>query len=114
MLAACGDNGAAPAQVREGFLHDAEGRALIMRGVNLSGSQKNAPYLDDKTEADYTRVRADWGFDAIRFLMTWSADEPEQGQYDDAYLAEVAKRMDWAHDAGLAVGLGGRGGGDGE
>ena len=103
VLAACGDNAAAPTQVHDGFLHDADGRALIMRGVNLSGIQKNAPYLDDKTTADYTRVRADWGFNAIRFIMTWSAIEPVEGQYDDAYLAAVGERMDWAHDAGLFV-----------
>ena len=101
-LAACGDNGAAPAQVRDGFLHDADGRAVIMRGVNLSGTQKNAPYLDDKTAADYTRVRADWGLNAIRFVMTWSAVEPSEGQYDDAYLDGVAERLGWAHDAGLS------------
>ena len=52
----------APARVRDGFLHDADGRALIMRGVNLSGTQKAAPYLDDNTAGDYARVRADWGF----------------------------------------------------
>ncbi|HEY4239187.1 MAG TPA: cellulase family glycosylhydrolase [Kofleriaceae bacterium] len=100
--AACGDNTAAP-QVRDGFLRDADGRALILRGVNLSGSQKVSPYIDDKTQADYTRVRADWGFNAIRFVMTWSAVEPTQGQYDDAYLAQVKTRMQWAAAANLAV-----------
>jgi endoglycosylceramidase len=103
VVAACGDNSAAPTQVRDGFLHDAEGRAMIMRGVNLSGAQKIAPYLDDKTAADYTRAHADWGFNAIRFIMTWSAVEPQQGHYDEAYLANVAQRMDWAKDAGLSV-----------
>jgi endoglycosylceramidase len=100
--AACGSD-PAPAQVRDGFLHDAEGRAMIMRGVNLSGMQKNAPYLDDKTAADFMRVRTDWGFDAIRFVMTWAAVEPERGVFDTAYLDRVAERLAWAHDAGLAV-----------
>jgi endoglycosylceramidase len=103
VVAACGDNSAAPTQVHDGFLHDADGRAMIMRGVNLSGAQKMAPYLDDKTAADYTRAHADWGFNAIRFIMTWSAVEPQQGHYDEAYLAAVAQRMDWAKDAGLSV-----------
>ena len=74
-----------------------------MRGVNLSGSQKVAPYLDDKTPADYVRLRADWGFNAIRFVMTWAAIEPTEGHYDDAYLATVKQRLGWAHDAGLYV-----------
>ncbi len=103
LLAACGDNAVAPARVRDGFLHDGDGRALIMRGVNLSGAQKAAPYLDDKTAGDYARVRADWGFDALRFIMTWSAVEPQPGQYDDAYLDRVAERLGWAHDANLFV-----------
>jgi endoglycosylceramidase len=103
LAAACGDDLAPPARVRDGFLHDDDGRAVIMRGVNLSGMQKNAPYLDDKQPADYARVRTDWGFDAIRFVMTWSAVEPSEGVYDDAYLDQVAERLGWARDAGLAV-----------
>ena len=76
---------------------------MIMRGVNLSGAQKISPYLDDKTAADYARVRSDWGFNAIRFIMTWSAVEPTRGQYDETYLAAVAERLAWANDAGLSV-----------
>jgi endoglycosylceramidase len=89
--------------VRDGFLRDDDGRAWILRGVNLSGAQKMAPYIDDKTPADYARLRDDWGFNAIRFLMTWAAVEPQQGVFDDAYLDAVAERMQWAEDAGLAV-----------
>src|SRR5689334_16207092 len=96
VVGACGDNLAPPTQVHDGFLHDTDGRAVIMRGVNLSGTQKNAPYLDDKTPADYTRLRTDWGFDAARFVMTWAAVEPQPGVYDDGYLDQVAERMDWA------------------
>src|SRR5690348_18314451 len=84
-------------------LRDPDGRAVILRGVNLSGAQKNAPYLDDKTQADYQRLRDAWGFNAIRFLMTWSAVEPAEGQYDDAYLDQVAERIGWAQQAGLVV-----------
>jgi endoglycosylceramidase len=102
-VAGCGDNHAQPARVHDGFLHDDDGRALIMRGANLSGAQKYAPYLDDKTPADYARLRVDWGFNSIRFLMTWAAVEPEPGVYNDAYLDAVAERLGWAQDAGLTV-----------
>jgi endoglycosylceramidase len=106
-LAACGDNLAGPCDGREpvcgGFVRDGSGRALVLRGVNLAGAHKNAPYTDTFEPADYTRLRADWGMTAIRFLVTWSAIEPVQGQFDDAYLDWVAERIGWASDAGLAV-----------
>lgn len=102
----CGDNAAPDTprwHVREGFLRAPDGRAAILRGVNLSGAQKHAPYIDDKTFEDYARVRTAWGFNSIRFLMTWSAIEPTRGTYDEAYLDQLAERMRWAHEAGLAV-----------
>ena len=106
LLAGCSDGpGGQPLgwHVRDGFLRAPDRRAVILRGVNLSGAQKNAPYLDGKTIDDYTRVRGEWGFNGIRFVMTWAAVEPQPGQYDDAYLDRVAERMDWAAQIGLSV-----------
>lgn len=101
-----GAGGAAPAEptrVRGGFIRDDEGRALILRGMNLAGAHKNPPYFSFHTLADFQRLRDEWGMNAIRFLITWAAVEPEQGVFDDAYLDAVAERMDWARDAGLHV-----------
>jgi endoglycosylceramidase len=69
----------------------------------MSGSQKAAPYLDDKLPADYARVRDAWGMNALRFVMPWAAIEPEPGHYDDAYLDQVAERIGWAADHRLLV-----------
>jgi endoglycosylceramidase len=92
-----------PFHVEDGFLRDGDGRAMLLRGLNLSGQHKYAPYFDFQQPPDYVRVRADWGMNAIRFLVIWAAIEPQEGVYDDEYLDEVAKRMDWARDAGLTV-----------
>ncbi|HSN28053.1 MAG TPA: cellulase family glycosylhydrolase, partial [Kofleriaceae bacterium] len=102
-LSACTSSAPPHWHVDGDALRDPDGRAVILRGMNVSGTQKSAPYLDGKTAADYARIRTDWGMNGIRFVMTWSAVEPQEGQYDDAYLDMVAERMQWAADAGLTV-----------
>jgi endoglycosylceramidase len=102
LIAACQ---AEPARwhVEGGFLRAPDGRAVLLHGANLTGMQKQAPYLDPAGADDYRRLHDDWGMNAIRFVMTWAAVEPERGRYDDAYLDQVAERMRWAADAGLWV-----------
>jgi len=87
----------------DGFIRDSDGRAWILRGVNLAGAHKNSPYTDSFTQADYARLHDDWGMTGIRFLITWSAIEPSEGVYDDAYLDWVKQRIEWADAAGLGV-----------
>ena len=89
--------------VEDGFLRDADGRAAILRGFNVTGEHKWAPYFDYQQPPDYARIRTDWGMSSIRFLVIWAALEPERGVYDDAYLDEVERRVRWAADAGLDV-----------
>ena len=108
-LLACQDPEEAPPimptswHVDGGFLRAPDGRAAILRGTNVSGQQKNAPYLDANTAEDYGKLRTLFGMNAIRFVMTWAAVEPMRGQYDDVYLDAVAQRMKWAEAAGLLV-----------
>ena len=103
---ACGDDRAPECRGAPGVcgarLRDSEGRVLVMRGVNLAGAHKHAPYTDAFTFADYERLHA-WGFRSLRFLITWAAIEPTPGSYDEAYLDWVAERMQWAREAGLDV-----------
>ncbi|HEY5948082.1 MAG TPA: cellulase family glycosylhydrolase [Kofleriaceae bacterium] len=104
LIAACGDNGAEPCRSAAcgRHLRDADGRALVLRGVNFAGSHKIAPYTDDFQPEHYAQLHA-WGFRTLRFIITWSAIEPQPGSYNDAYLDWVAERMQWAQDAGLTV-----------
>jgi endoglycosylceramidase len=111
LCAACGQAPASPAppapppgyHVSGGFLRVPDGRALVLRGANLSGAHKHAPYFDFHTPPDYQRLSGPWGMNAIRFLITWAAVEPQKGMIDTGYLDEVKKRMDWAKGAGLRV-----------
>jgi endoglycosylceramidase len=89
--------------VRGGFIRDEDGRALLLRGLNLAGSHKVTPYFSFQEEPDYVRVRDPWGMNAVRFLVTWAAIEPARGFYDETYLDAVAERMEWAREAGLYV-----------
>ena len=104
-IGACSDSGTeVPAvSVSRGFLRDAQGRALVLRGANVSGKNKEPPYFDFHGPSDFARMRPDWGMNAIRFLVLWAAIEPTEGQYDGSYLDAVAERIGWARDAGLYV-----------
>jgi hypothetical protein len=61
-LASCGDepppNPAVtkPFSVSAGFLRDADGRALVLRGANVSGQNKQKPYFDFHGETDFARM----------------------------------------------------------
>ena len=72
---------------------------IPFHGANLSGMQKQPPYLDPASADDYRKLHDDWGMNAIRFVITWAAVEPNRGRYDDAYLDAVAERMRWAAGA---------------
>lgn len=86
-----------------GAIRDPSGRSVVMRGVNLAGAHKQKPYVSDFQPADYARIKNDWGMNALRFLVSWAGLEPTRGAYDQNYLAEIDKRIGWAHDAGLLV-----------
>ena len=69
--------------VAHGAIVDTDGRTLLLRGANVSGAHKAAPYFDYQQPADFASLRSDWGFDSVRFLVTWAAVEPQKGVYDD-------------------------------
>lgn len=86
------------------FITDDQGRALILHGINVSGDAKwTDDYMPWVEQPDVARLAEDWGFNFARFLMSWEALEPQPGVYDEAYLDDVAVRLDWLADAGIYI-----------
>jgi hypothetical protein len=93
-------------------LRDDQGRVAVLRGVNarvagvfdvtFSDGRTALEPIPALTADDCMRMRA-LGFDLLRLPIDWSAIEPAQGMFDDAYLARVDAAVQCAAAAGLFV-----------
>ncbi len=111
----------------DGWLRDEAGRALILRGCNVGGDCKT-PYRKDNalpspdefydyakasfTGRPFPEAKADehldrlarWGFNVLRFLVTWEGLEPKgPGLYDDEYYDYIERIVAKASARGLKV-----------
>ncbi len=88
------------------WIKDSTGRVLILRGMNVTGSNKwpdpeTGKFFPSWLSPDDFKLIASWGYNSIRFLIIWEAIEPERGIFDDNYLNDVFTITEWARDAGL-------------
>lgn len=77
------------------FITDAQGRAVILRGMNFENHSKGA--LDHQptvTDAEVAQLSTEYGMRFARHLIFWAAVEPQQGVFDDAYLDLVEQKLD--------------------
>ena len=107
------------------WFRDEEGRAVLLRGVNLAGSSKlpagcgpieaadptgadavsfvGRPFPIAEADEHLDRLRH-WGFNALRLLTTWEAIEHSgPGVYDETYLDYLAEIVERAGRFGLYV-----------
>lgn len=107
------------------WFKDEENRTLILRGVNLGGSSKvpftpngasyrlegffdsknvgfvGRPFPLEEADEHFSRLRA-WGFNFLRFLITWEAIEHAgPGIYDEEYLDYLYAIVKKAGEYGL-------------
>ncbi|MGC9357525.1 MAG: cellulase family glycosylhydrolase [Anaerolineae bacterium] len=107
------------------WFKDEQGRTLLLRGINLGGSTKvpsrpdgathiregffehrdvsfvGRPFPLEEADEHFARLRA-WGFDFLRFLVTWEAIEHAgPGIYDEAYLDYLSEVVRKAGEHGL-------------
>ncbi|MEZ0091172.1 cellulase family glycosylhydrolase [Streptacidiphilus sp. EB129] len=104
LLAAVGPQPSGTGPWQERFITDAQGRALILYGLNTSSSAKSSadgmPWIKQgDVAAEYNLL----GTDFVRYLIQWRQVEPRPGHYDDAYLAQVAQRVAWYRQQGYHV-----------
>ncbi|ETW00813.1 hypothetical protein, variant 1 [Aphanomyces invadans] len=104
-------------ELRNGHFVDADGRVVLLRGVNLGGSTKvpssapgstsisfvNRPFPLTEADEHFSRLQR-WGFNCIRFLVTWEAIEHAgPGIYDTEYLAYVRAILVVARKYGMYI-----------
>jgi hypothetical protein len=106
---------------------DEHGRTLLLRGVNLGGSTKvpyrpngathlregffdhrrvsfvGRPFPLEEADEHLGRLRS-WGFNFLRFLVTWEAIEHAgPGVYDEEYIEYVREVVDKAGRHGFSL-----------
>ncbi len=85
------------------YLRDEQGRAIILHGLNVDGSAKSHGHSKHLTQARAERQVKKWGFNGVRYITNWRWIEPKRGSYDEKFLDEMEKRVQWYGDLGAWV-----------
>ncbi|MFZ1589355.1 MAG: cellulase family glycosylhydrolase [Candidatus Microthrix parvicella] len=80
------------------YIADSQGRALQLRGVNIKTGDPADGARDEVLDAIAAR-----GFNLLRLSVFWEQVEPEQGEYDQAYLDDIDAVITSAEQRGIWV-----------
>jgi len=81
---------------------DQEGRQVILNGINLISKNPTEKYIPPQGIETFQQFK-NWGFNCIRLGIIWDGLEPEPGKYNEEYLLEIDKRIEWAGENGIYV-----------
>jgi len=81
---------------------DPEGRQILFSGINFISKNPEENYMPVQGKETIEQFKQ-WGFNCIRLGIIWDGLEPEPGQYNEEYLKEIDKRIQWAADNDIYV-----------
>ncbi|SHE94102.1 endoglycosylceramidase [Mariniphaga anaerophila] len=81
---------------------DSNGREIIFSGTNYISKDPEENYMPQHNEEIFEQFKT-WGFNCIRLGIIWDGLEPEPGVYNEDYLKEIDKRIQWAANNGIYV-----------
>lgn len=81
---------------------DGQGRQVILSGINFISKNPEEKYMPPQGEEIFKKFK-EWGFNCIRLGIIWDGLEPEPGKYNEEYLQEIDKRIQWAKDNDIYV-----------
>lgn len=81
---------------------DSEGRQVLFSGINFISKNPEEKYMPIQGEETFKQFKT-WGFNCIRLGIIWDGLEPEPGNYNEDYLKEIDRRIQWAADNDIYV-----------
>lgn len=79
---------------------DSNGRTVLLNGINYVTKDPQQYFKNDNDDELFRQFR-NWGFNCVRFGMSWRGIEPEPGKINEAYLKEIDKRVKLAEENGI-------------
>lgn len=81
---------------------DADGREILLHGVNMVCKDKKSHYIGDWSEQDFKHLK-NWGINVIRLGVIWDGIEPEPNVYHEEYIENLRHFIHLAHQQDIWV-----------